>query len=54
MAGVMVLVQFYRGWSIPVMFAEVFEQRTEGDRSQVDARGRALLEDEVADTRATE
>ena len=26
------LVQFYRGWSIPVMFAEVFEQRTEGDR----------------------
>lgn len=54
MAGVVVLVQFYRGWSTHVMFADVFEQRTEGDRSQVDARGRAFLEDEVADTRAAE
>ena len=37
-----------------MMFAEVFEQRTEGDGSQVDARGTAFLEDKVADTRATE
>lgn len=54
MAGVEVLVQFYRGWSIPMIFAEVFERRTEGERSQADARGRAFLEDEVADTRAAE
>lgn len=51
-----VVVQLYQSWPMEMMFAEMFEQSTEGreEESQMDVVGKAFLGYEVGSVKAME